>query len=47
VRGFLCEFDGIDRPVPPHPDRICDAIRPLPASGERLVFLADNSTERA
>ena len=26
---------SIDRPVPPHPDRICDAIRPLPASGAR------------
>src|SRR5262249_23781784 len=25
---------------PPHPDRICDAIRPLPASGARWIELA-------
>src|ERR1700704_4060238 len=25
----------LDKPVPPHPDHICDVIRPLPASGER------------
>src|SRR5258708_39567961 len=25
----------VDRPVPSHPDHICDVIRPLPASGAR------------
>src|SRR6185369_4066915 len=34
--GLPPRAENAVRPVPPHPDRICDAIRPLPASGARL-----------
>ncbi len=36
MRGCIYKLSSIDRPVPPHPDRICAATRPLPASGARL-----------
>jgi hypothetical protein len=36
VRGCFSKFDRYEcAENPPHPDRIFDAIRPLPASGAR------------